>query len=287
MSNFFKTVSVFYKNKFVSPEVATIKHCIWQIRKLLDLFPCDIAVHDFKVRISNRSIANGCGALINAMGYYDPNNMHLLDELFSINLLRSFFDIGANIGIYSLIAASTRNVKVFAFEPHPYTLSLLRENIAINFFEKRVNAVQCALGELNGQINLTDNPGSAVNHILENNENAQKGISVKQIRGDTFCQEENIIPHAMKIDVEGYENSVLRGFESILDRVQLIFVECRSVAQTCSILCDRFGFLGPYKIDYRARRFEKADISYEDWNFVNPQLLPLLESANFQFERNG
>ncbi len=285
--NLFRTIRSFYQNPYINPSVATLRHIGWQFRKGLNLFPYDLMLSNFMVRIADRSIANGCGALLNAMGYYDPNNMYFLEELFEKNLFNSFFDIGANIGIYSLIAANTGNVKVVAFEPHPYTFSLLKENITLNLLDDHIKSVHSALGDEDGEIYLTDEPGSAINRIVKEKEYAQRKISVKLIRGHTFCRAENLSPSIMKIDVEGYENSVLRGFESILKGVQLIFIECKSMDETDSILCGRFGFLGPYKVDYRRRKFIKADINSEDWIFVNPQALKSLEVAGFLFDSSN
>jgi FkbM family methyltransferase len=285
--NLFRTISTFFQNPYVNPYTATLRHLAWQCRKLLDLFPYELSLQTFKVCIADRSIANGPGALLNAMGYYDPNNMYFLQELFEKKLFGSFFDIGSNIGIYALLAASTGNADVFAFEPHPHTFSLLQENITLNSFGKCIQSLQTALGEEDGVVDFTDQPGSAVNHIAQATEGNQNRISVKLIRGDTYCLKHDIIPDVVKIDVEGYENSVLRGFGFVLKDVKLIFVECRTLNETRHILCDRFNFLGPYKLDYQTRKFTNENINYEDWIFVNAHILSCLNSASFLFETSG
>ena len=104
MCNFFNTVSAFYQNPFVNPHLSILRHVGWQIRKLTNRFPCEIKFDGFKIIVRNKVIANGCGGLLNAMGYYDPNNMYFIEELCRTRICNAFFDIGANIGVYSLIA---------------------------------------------------------------------------------------------------------------------------------------------------------------------------------------
>lgn len=287
MTNFFRTVSVFYENPFINPWQATLRHLVWQIRKFFNVFPCDLNLEGLIVRIRDRGIANGCGALLNSMGFYDPNNMYLIRDVFNGGLYNIFFDVGSNIGIYSLIAANASASRVFAFEPHPYTFSLLAENVAINGYGNCVSCLQTALGEKDGVASFTDEPGSAVNHILEKDGNGQKELYVKIFRGDTFCREQRIDPDVLKIDVEGYESSVLQGFGETLKSVQVILVECHSIEEVERILCDRYDFLGPYKLDYRARNFTKVNINYEDWIFINPRSLDLLKTSGFHFESDS
>lgn len=104
--NFFRTVSFFWKNALISPWLSLFRHTCWQGHKVLSRFPCDIHLEDITIRVTKRAVANGAGALINAMEYYDPNSMHFLKEIFRLGLCRTFWDIGVNIGIYSLIVAS-------------------------------------------------------------------------------------------------------------------------------------------------------------------------------------
>ena len=149
--NFFQTVSAFHKNTYVNPYGATLRHVGWQFRKLFNCFPCDLKFRGFVVRVADRSIANGCGALLNAMGYYDPNNMLFIEEIFKQGRCQTFFDVGANIGVYSLIAAAqSRASRVFAFEPHPYTFSLLEDNVRLNRLQNQISGYQRALSDQDG-----------------------------------------------------------------------------------------------------------------------------------------
>lgn len=272
--NFFRTVSIINKNKYINPYVGVFRHVMWALRKLFNIFPCDLKLGDQLVRIANRSIANGNGALINSMGYYDPNNMLLLKELFQKEIYNSFFDVGANIGVYSLIVAGqAQSVNVFAFEPHPQTFLLLQENVHLNNLDNRISCIQSALGDHDGTVRFTDNAGNPENHILNG---SGGGLEVLIQRTNTFCEREGIYPQVMKIDVEGFENQVLNGLGNSLSKVQVIFSECWDLSETTRILCKQAGFMGPYKVDFKNRKFVFANIHDEDWIFLGPQAETLI-----------
>jgi hypothetical protein len=62
------------------------------------------------------------------------------DMAFVLHLLRPgdvFYDVGANVGSYTLLAA-TAGARVHAFEPSPPTAARLRRNVALNALEERV-----------------------------------------------------------------------------------------------------------------------------------------------------
>jgi len=256
-----------------------MRHLGWAGRKLLGAFPYDIKLDRQIVRVADKSVANGVGALLNAMGYYDPNNMYLLMTLFQKNLLDKLFDVGANVGVYSLISAgAAASVRVAAFEPHPYTFSLLEENVKLNHFEDRISCFQVALGDRDGLVHFMDKPGSPENRITEHDIQEAAGLKVPIQTGNTICDRVGFLPQVLKVDVEGYENSVLAGFGSRLSAVQLVLVECWDIRSTVEILCEQHGFLGPYKVDFRNHYLVRDHIHDEDWLFIRPALLNPIKS---------
>ena len=69
-----------------------------------------------------------------------------------------FFDIGANVGLYSLYAANTaRNVRVYSFEPHKFNFGTLLENIFLNHLEQSVHPVSLPLSDTSGLMDLNYN----------------------------------------------------------------------------------------------------------------------------------
>ncbi len=134
------------------------------------------------------------------------------------------FDVGANIGFYSVLAAEINpNAKIFAFEPFTKNIERLKENIAINSAHN-VSIIPKAVGASNGRIELyapdkdltSDVVSVYKSHTQSFNEFSHSPIRVDLIAIDTFCEERQIFPQLIKIDVEIYEDEVLKGMKSIL-----------------------------------------------------------------------
>lgn len=151
--------------------------------------------------------------------------LHEFPEMaFVLHAIRSgelFVDVGANIGAYTVLAASTPGVRCAAFEPAPETFERLTENIRLNDFGARVHANQLAVGAHDGELVFTKGLDS-VNHVVSRDDNAEDGMAVPVRRLDTVLRGEN--PVVMKIDVEGYEMHVLQGAEGILRNDALLAV---------------------------------------------------------------
>jgi FkbM family methyltransferase len=220
---------------------------------VLNAFPFEQTISTSKIIAHHKRC--GVSALINSQGIYNYNNMKLLQDLLQEG--GTFFDVGANIGSYSLVASEQPEASVFAFEPHPVTFRMLKENIELNRRDN-VRLFNIALGAMDGEVFLTDDQGSAVNHLVD--ERLPDTISVKCRRGETFCREENVAPTYMKIDVEGFEYQVLVGFGSWLQEVDLLFIEINGLSDERSygenaihrILTEN-GFRGPLYCDFDAR----------------------------------
>lgn len=272
---FFKTISLFFSNPFINPYLAIFKHIKWQFIKIANLFPQTIHIHDdLCVRIYRDSSA--IGALINGMGYYDPNNMFLIRDLINERVCDTFFDVGANIGIYTLIAAKS-GAHCIAFEPHPVTFQLLMENIRINYLGNKVIGLPIALGAMEGKVHLTNQPGSSINQVTD-----QGDLEVEIKPGKRVIQEQSVIPDIVKIDVEGYENEVLIGFGDLLSQIKFLFIEVRDIKKTMHIL-EPYGFLGPFKVDYKEGILGRwSRPSWEDYLFVNMNISAELSRLGFK-----
>jgi FkbM family methyltransferase len=281
MCIFLHTLSVFRRNAFVNPCVATLRHVGWQVRKIFNRFPAAIRLERFTVVVKDRSVANGCGGLVNAMGYYDPNNMYLVEELAACGLCATLFDVGANIGIYSLIGASAGHARVVAFEPHPATFAMLEENVLFNGLEQQIDRFRLALSNTTGRISFSDQPGSPINRIVDDATTASPTLTVDVTTGDAFCAQHGVRPDVIKIDVEGHEQQVLEGFAETLDHVGLVIVESEQLDRIRAVLCGRHGLRGPLKVDYRGRRFLTTFPSCEDHVFVSPAFLDRLRDRSF------
>ena len=153
----------------------------------------------------------------------------ILSRLDKFNIL---WDVGANLGFYSVIAAKVMHAhsKIFSFEPEPKGFKLLRRNIELNKV-KNVTALPIALGDTNGIRILypsdTDNFGT--NSFLQRTDDKvkQKGKSVNVNTADWLIDELKIdVPEAIKIDVEGAEILVLKGMKRLLTNPKLKTIFC-------------------------------------------------------------
>ena len=139
-----------------------------------------------------------------------------------------YVDVGANIGQLALAASVCVGAAgvVYAFEPHPRTHRFLTDNIRLNRATNAV-AVNAAVGDRDGWCVVSDGRSDDQNRISEN------GFRVLQVRLDQLFPSE--VVRLLKIDVEGFEEFVLRGGESLLGRVDVIFFE------SCDQYAKRYG----------------------------------------------
>jgi FkbM family methyltransferase len=123
-------------------------------------------------------------------------------------------DVGANIGIHArfLSRLTGNNGRVHAFEPSPANFSRLKENIA---GRPNVTAVHAAVGEKSGMIGLFLSDALNVDHRTYDDGNGRKRIEVPLVGLDEYFRPGTTIDF-LKIDVQGYEDSVLRGAARIL-----------------------------------------------------------------------
>lgn len=157
------------------------------------------------------------------------------DEQFLTRVLKpgmTYVDVGANIGTTTLAAAGAVGVSgtVIAFEPHPGTFRDLAGSVALNpDLESRISLVPSAVGDTVGHARISDLPENDVNHIGE------EGITVPITTLDEALKSVEHID-LLKIDVEGYERSVLRGAARTLAKTDAVYFE------SCEANFSQFGY---------------------------------------------
>lgn len=124
-----------------------------------------------------------------------------------------FLDIGANQGLYSLVAARNPNcLQAYAFEPVAKTHKLMLENIAANGFQKVITPVHAALSHSTGTADITIREEHSGAASLESTL-LTKGVAMERIRTldvsavDPLLRPDGVI--LVKIDVEGHEAVVI------------------------------------------------------------------------------
>lgn len=149
-----------------------------------------------------------------------------------------FYDIGANIGIYTCLAADIiSSGHVVAFEPHPENASEIKRNLSINGFNAEVSTY--ALSDSQGTAELavaSQGVGEGTHSLASATTNDT--IKVDTIAGDTLVERNELpAPTVIKIDVEGAELSVIEGLRETLkrDECRLIYCEVHLPANRPSI----------------------------------------------------
>jgi FkbM family methyltransferase len=137
---------------------------------------------------------------------YDFSNMGFFCHFLRADDL--LLDVGANIGVYGLLAAKSTGCKVIACEPAPDTFRTLADNVRLNRLDHGIELHNAAVGDAEGTLTLSVGQ-HGLNHVVQGG-----GTTVPQRRLDDIIGDR--APRALKLDVEGYEMHVLRGAPRIL-----------------------------------------------------------------------
>jgi FkbM family methyltransferase len=168
----------------------------------------------------------------------EPETLEWIDS-FDDNSKIIFWDIGANIGLYSIYAAlKFKNIEVVSFEPSTSNLRVLSRNISINKLENKIKINQFPLTNKENKYLIMKEgefvEGGALNSFGEDfnfeggSLNAQNNY---QVYGTTinYLLKSNIllIPDYIKIDVDGLEHFILEGGDKFLGdkKVKSISIE--------------------------------------------------------------
>ena len=167
----------------------------------------------------------------------EPDTINWIKNFKSKNII--FWDIGANIGIYSIYAAKVhKNSDIVSFEPSTSNLRVLSRNISINNLENQIKINQCALSDKKNVFEIFKETefkeGYSMNSFGYDTDFEGKKIRSKQnykIFGTSidYILENKILdmPNYLKIDVDGIEHKILEGASKLLsnNKVESILIE--------------------------------------------------------------
>ncbi|MEX0661308.1 MAG: FkbM family methyltransferase [Balneolaceae bacterium] len=139
---------------------------------------------------------------------------------------KMIFDVGANIGYYTLQFAQKTDGHVYAFEPMYYQYNTLLKNIDINNLSNVYPIKQIVSDHAGKQrIYFSGMDNTAASSVVNQTDYYE---DVPSVSLDKFCKEKNIEwIDLIKIDVEGYELHVLKGLSGMLEshKVKHLFIE--------------------------------------------------------------
>lgn len=147
------------------------------------------------------------------------------------------FDVGANVGIYTLLFARYSK-RVYAFEPLPRNISYLERTIEIN---KITNAyvVPMAMADITGVMFFQESVNNTMGKLSTNGK-----LGVNAITCDDFVSDHEA-PSLIKIDVEGAEYAVLQGAKNTLQNygsTVLLSTHSNKLKNDCLDFLERIGY---------------------------------------------
>jgi len=135
-------------------------------------------------------------------------------------------DCGANVGMYTIWAAVTRGVRVYAFEPEAQNFAILNRNIHLNNLQSIVKAYCIGLSDKEGlfDLHMADmRVGGSCHSVGEPLDFEHKPMKTLFVQGcatntlDALIKSKALpIPNHIKIDVDGFEPKVIAGAQETL-----------------------------------------------------------------------
>jgi len=154
-----------------------------------------------------------------AMGMYEPHVAKLIYEQLKPGDV--FYDIGANAGYFTLVGAKAVGArgKVIAFDPNPFNVKTVREQVALNKLDSTCQVEPLAIAGEDGTFKFVVTDVNANAHLADlsaphlNNEGQM--IEVRAMRLDDYVAT-NPPPTLIKMDIEGAEAAAMNGARALL-----------------------------------------------------------------------
>jgi len=135
------------------------------------------------------------------------------------------YDVGANTGVYSLVASTNEKAQIYAFEPVPLIFDMLKENINLNSLTN-ITPIPNVVSSENGRVTLYIPQSGWVDVASVDKDFAQRYVQQDELV-EIDCQSVTMDSHAknegvdketilVKIDVEGAELKVLQGMSQLI-----------------------------------------------------------------------
>ncbi len=184
----------------------------WRLRWALTDEPWRLRLGDLTILAPR----GGAGALIYYLGFSEPGTARFVMDFLKPGM--TFWDIGAHIGEYSLLASTRVGAlgRVEAFEPRPDIFTFLSRNVAENGLEN-VALHRHAAADSVGFADLSLHPEPSMSAIAQNHSSRETPtVRVPTVSLDHFHLLQGRVPHLVKVDVEGAERMILRGAPFLL-----------------------------------------------------------------------
>jgi FkbM family methyltransferase len=228
-------------------------------------------------------------------GNYYYGLMEMEEMAFLLHYLEkddTFYDIGANVGAYTILTGLHVGCQTISFEPHPKTFSYLERNIYLGVRTENITLLNIGLGSKAGRIKFTSDQDTD-NHVALNDD-----VNVIDVQISVLDELTLPSPTVIKIDVEGFEWEVLNGGKLTLEnhKLQAIIIEINGSGkrygfkdEDIDVLLKGYGFK-PYTYDPFNRELISLD-NYTRHNTIyirnSPEVSGKLKKGNSVRLSNG
>jgi FkbM family methyltransferase len=242
---------------------------------------CLIEGARFRLKVNTGEVH---GYLCYMYGMLEPSLSFFVRHL--ITSKSSFLDIGANVGYYTVLAASVnRNCCIYSFEPSPTTYQILSENVIENQLSN-VRIYQLALNDKDGELKFNIYEDQALNspstEVIEHpfyKNGPKQVISVQSVRLDDFFSEHHLHwPEIVKLDVEGFEYFVLQGAKNLLSSLNPPILLC----EVQPLWMKRFG-LSPSNLFEYVEKFGYKTFILSPYGLISREALGNYPSEDIIF----
>jgi FkbM family methyltransferase len=247
----------------VSKVNSLYRFLVWKLIRAFKVKNYDYRIWDNrKVKLNYNSVQ--CMWL---MYHYwvDWEEYNLIKDVLRTN--DTVFDVGANIGLYSLwISKYNQEGKVYSFEPDPTNHQLFLKHISLNAVDKIVMPNKLGISDRVGSMFLSQG-NDVQNHISMSTENS---IEIPVTTLDAYCQQHSIESiRYLKIDIEGFELSALKGARTLLQngKVDIIQLEINNALGHSGITANEVvDFLESFEYQLCLYNVEKKELEKVKYN---------------------
>lgn len=198
------------------------------------------------------------------LGTTEPVEQELLASVLKEG--KVFYDLGANIGFYGVLAARLVGPSghVYMFEPFEPSVKAIQKNMGLNGFTN-YTVEQVAVSNESGEISLGMGDNSAKHSIEKAQDSGESSFRVKSVSIQDYIQQNNArLPDVIMIDIEGAEIMALEGMLGVLEKAKPVIL--------CEVhwLGDAFPDFVEKKIvplGYKVTTYEGGELSREHVRF--------------------
>ena len=173
-----------------------------------------------------------CDWRVSTFSLKEPETLRWIDSIPEGAVL---WDVGANVGLYSVYAAKKKNCRVYSFEPSVFNLELLARNISLNGLTEQVCIIPLALSDNRGtscmRMTTTEWGGALSTFGKDFGWDGKKIQQVFQFQTVGLSMDDAAHrlsiprPDFVKMDVDGLEHFILKGGPGVLGEIKGILIE--------------------------------------------------------------